>query len=194
MRLSVAEQYYYLVSSLPGLAFFTPVPITRAVFFETCRGSLNAAGMEELEAVLEGRREDVKTGFGSAWLDGDRQLRNAIARQRALRLGVDEKKHLKEHHGYRVDAEDVVSDAYSRANPLERELALDRYRWNLADELSQADPFGLSTLLAYAVKLEINAHWQSLTPEKGRDRLEEMLEVVGVSSEEAAGWGGLAQL
>ncbi|HMO50731.1 MAG TPA: DUF2764 family protein [Kiritimatiellia bacterium] len=190
----MAAQYYYLVSSLPGLTFSSPAALSRAAFVEACRSQLAEPDLAEVAAVIDGRRDDLRTEAGRVWIDADRQLRNAIVRQRALRLGVDEKKHLKEHQGFRVDAEDAVSDAFSRANPLERELALDRFRWNLAEELALSDPFGLPAVLAYAVKLEINEHWQSLTAEKGRDRLEEMLEVVGVSSEEAAGWGGLAQL
>ena len=187
-------QYYYLVSSLPGQVFSAPAAMDRHVFVDECRRILVDQDRLEFDALMEGRIDDVRTPFGRSWIDSDRQMRNAIARARAIRSGVDEKKYIREHGGFRVDIESAVDDAYSRPNPLERELALDRFRWNLADELSRHDPFGLATILAYGVKLEINAHWQSLTPEGGAASLERLVGVVGVSSEEVSGWAGLAQL
>jgi hypothetical protein len=49
-------------------------------------------------------------------------------------------------------------------------------------------------VLAYAVKLGINERWQALTPERGRERFDEAVGLVGVSSQELSGWAGLAQL
>jgi hypothetical protein len=187
----VSTQYYYLVASLPWLTFSAPAVMTKNDFIAECRRQLLPDDLIELEALLDGRRADVKTTFSCTWLDGDTQLRNAIVRQRALRLGVEEKKFLKPHDGFRVDAEAAVNDAYSRANPLERELALDRFRWKLAEELFARDPFGLPAVLAYGVMLAINEHWRSLTPELGKDRLEDLVGMVGVSADEVAGWGGV---
>jgi hypothetical protein len=187
----VSTQYYYFIASLPWLTFSFPAALTKKDFLEECRRHLLPDDMVELDALLDGRRADVKTPFSSTWLDGDTQLRNAIVRQRALRLGVEEKKYLKAHDGFRVDAEAAVSDAFSRANPLERELALDRFRWKLAEELFVRDPYGLPAVLAYGVMLAINEHWRSLTPELGKDRLESMVAMVGVSADEVAGWGGV---
>jgi len=190
----VTAQYYYLVASLPSLVFSAPAAWGLAAFVEECRRHLAEDDQRELDALLAAQPESVATDFSRRWLHADRQLRNAIARARALRLGVDEKKYVRPHEGFRVDVEAAVDDAYSRPNPLERELALGRFRWSLADELSAGDPFALPAVLAYGVKLQINEHWQSLTPERGRERLEEMLGVAGVSSDEVAGWAGLAQL
>lgn len=190
----MALQYYYLVASLPGLVFSAPASLSRPAYIEECRRHLTITDAAELDALNDGRMDAVTTDFSRDWLRADTQMRNAIARTRALRLGLDEKKYIKDHQGFRVDVESVVDDAYSRANPLERELALDRFRWNLADELSAADPFGLPAVLSYAVKLGINEQWQALTAEKGRERLEAFVGVVGVSSQELSGWAGLAQL
>lgn len=190
----MAAQYYYLVASLPGLTFSAPSSLGKKEFLDECRRQLSPDDQAELEALLDGRRGEVKTAFSRGWLDGDTQLRNAIVRQRALRLGVEEKKFLKDHEGFRVDAESAVNDAYSRENPLERELALDRFRWKLAEELSAGAPFGLPTVLAYGVMLTINEYWRSLTPELGKDRFEDLIGMVGVTSEEVAGWGGVGQL
>jgi len=190
----VSSRYYYLIASLPALVFSQPAAMSRAGFIAECEQQLDGSDLAEVTALLDARLEDVHRDFSRAWLHADRQLRNAVVRARALRLGVDEKKFLQSHEGFRVDAEAAVSDAFSRANPLERELALDRYRWNLADELSAGDPFALPALLAYAVKLALNEHWRALTPELGRERFEEMVELVGVSAQEVSAWSGLSQV
>jgi len=190
----VTTSYYFLVASLPSLAFSTPAQLLKSDFITECRRHLSAEHMTELDALLEGRSADVKTDFSRRWFDAECQLRNAIVRSRALRLGVDEKKFIKDHRGFRLDVESAVDDAFSRANPLERELALDRFRWSLADELSAGCSFQLPALLAYGVKLSIHERWRALTAELGRERFEEVIGTVGVSSGEVAGWAGLAQL
>mgnify|MGYP001174188061 CR=1 FL=1 len=188
------SRYYYFVASLPSLSLTAPAPVTLDDFTAGARQQLSPPDIAELDALLAGQLDSVRQDFSRDWLNANRQLRNAAARTRALRLGVDERKYQREHTGFRVDAEGAVDDAFSRANPLERELALDRYRWALADELSLGDPFGLPAILAYAVKLNLCLRWQALTPEKGRERLEEIVGNVGVSTQEMAGWSGLARL
>jgi hypothetical protein len=190
----VPTTYYYLVASLPGLVFSAPAALSRTDFVTECARHLTPEDQTELEALLAGHYDHVRSTFSRDWLNSERQMRNAVVRARALRLGVDEKKFVKDHEGFRLAAEAAVNDAFSRANPLERELALDRFRWNLADELNAGDPFGFAAILAYAVKLAINEHWRALTPERGRERFEEMVGVVGVSSQEVAGWSGLSQM
>ncbi len=190
----MSKSYYYLVASMPGLVFTVPAPLTMQDLTNECARHLDATDLAELMAVIQGRREDVQSTFGREWLDGERQLRNAVVRARALRLGVDHKKFMKEHRGFRVVAEAAVNEAFARANPLERELALDRYRWGFAEELCAGHPFELASLLAFAVKLAINERWRTLTMEQGRERFEEMVGVVGVSSQEVAGWAGLSQV
>jgi hypothetical protein len=71
--------------------------------------------------------------------------------------------------------EKAVTDAFAKPNPLERELTLDRCRWQLADDLALRAAFGLSAVLAYAVKLQIAARWAGLKDEPGRQRVEELV-------------------
>jgi len=190
----VTAQYYFLVASLPGLSFSAPAPVTRAYFLHECQQHLSGNDFAELSAVLEHREEEARSAFARDWFNCNRQMRNAIVHQRASRLAVEGGKYCRAHSGYRMDLEVAVTEAFARANPLEREMALDRVRWNLADELNGGDVFGLTALLSYGIKLSILARWQSLSAEKGQERLDETVGVVGVSSEEVAGWSGLAQM
>lgn len=190
----MTSRYYYLIASLPALVFSQPAAMSRVAFMAECGQHLDGADLAEVTALLDGRLDGVRSDFSRSWLHADRQLRNAVVRARALRLGVDEKKFLQDHEGFRVDAEAAVNEAFSRPNPLERELALDRYRWNLADELCAGDPFALPALLAYAVKLALNEHWRALTLELGRERFEAMVDTVGISAQEVSAWSGLSQV
>jgi hypothetical protein len=191
----MAASHYYLIASLPGLAFSAPAPMPVSALLEEAARHLDAASLDELRAVVDpsGAPAPV-TLFGRAWQDGEIQLRNALARARGVRRGADDKKHQKAHRGFRVDIERVVTEAMSRAHPLEREQALDRFRWAMAEELAAGDAFGLPTLLGYAVRLRICERWQALSDEAGRERFEDTVGVVGVSSQELAGWAGLAQM
>ena len=62
----------------------------------------------------------------------------------------------------------VVADAFARATPLERERALDRFRWRVIEELQGYDPFAFSGIMAYALKLRIAARWGAMDEEQGR--------------------------
>lgn len=190
----MSNTYYYLVASLPALAFAAPGEMSCDAFVALCGEHLSVADHAELTALLAGRYDEVRTEFSRGWLDADRQVRNASVRARALRLGVDEKRFLREHRGFRVAAETAVNEAFARAHPLDRELALDRFRWNLADEWSLGEPFSLEAVLAYGMRLAINERWRGLTPERGRERFDEMVDVVGVSSQEVSAWSGLSQV
>ena len=63
----------------------------------------------------------------------------------------------------------------AKANPLAREMGMDAARWKFVDDLALADAFGLSAVLAFAVKLRLVARWATLEEEAGRERLEELV-------------------
>jgi hypothetical protein len=69
----------------------------------------------------------------------------------------------------------MVTDAFTRINPLEQEAELDRARWVLADDLALTEPFGLAGILAFAVKLRIAERWAGFDEEKGRKNVEELI-------------------
>jgi hypothetical protein len=52
-------------------------------------------------------------------------------------------------------------------DPLDRELALDRLRWTLLDELAVAAPFGLQAVLAYGLKLRLAEKWAAMDETEG---------------------------
>lgn len=168
-------KYYYLVASLPALTIGDPSPFSPADLRSRCATLMSEDDLAELDRVLEGRAAEGRSGFCRRWLAADAQLRNAVARVRAGRLGIEVRPHLKEHAGFSVLIEKAVTDAYARPDPLGRASALDRCRWQLLDEIAFEDAFGLTAILAFAVKLQIVMRWAELKDEQGRQKVEEFV-------------------
>lgn len=169
--------YHYLVASLPTLSFGAPNPFSSREFFTRCAGVLATADLAILEAVQQGQAASGSR-FAEAWTARETQLRNAVARSRGTRLGIDSRSFQREHAGYDVALAQAVTDALAQHTPLEREQALDRCRWRLADELALDDPFGLGVVLAFAVKLRIAERWAGLTEAAGQRKLDEMIQTI----------------
>ncbi len=168
--------YYYLVAGLPTLALGEPPPRAAADFLPACAHLVGPAELEELRRALEGRTEEGVTDFLRQWTRTETQLRNAAARVRAGRLSVEPGAHLQEHAGWDTYVEKAVVDAYAKPNPLERELALDHFRWKMLEEMVLMEPFGLGALLAYAIRLRMAMRWAGMQEETGREKLEKTLE------------------
>ncbi|MFH0881316.1 MAG: DUF2764 family protein [Lentisphaerota bacterium] len=165
-------KHFYLVSSLPSLALGEPVPFSVEDFRFKCMGVLTVPELEELDLVLAGRMSEGESPFSRQWFSIDAQMRNAVARVRATRLGIDSKNFLKDHPGYSMQVEKSVTDAFAKATPLDRELELDHCRWVLLDDLTLQDAFGFIAVMAFAVKLQIAERWAALKDDVGRKRVE----------------------
>jgi hypothetical protein len=168
-------QYYYLVASLPTLVLGDAAPLTLDEFRSMCEASLSEEDLRELECVLAGRFEDGVSTFCRDWLAVETQLRNALVRVRATQHGVDPSAYLHEHAGYEMAIEKAVTDAYTKPNPQERELSLDRFRWKRVDDLAQEELFGLPAVLAYALHLVLVQRWTAMDLEKGQARAEDFI-------------------
>ncbi|SBT05144.1 conserved hypothetical protein [Candidatus Accumulibacter aalborgensis] len=177
--------YHYLVASLPMLFFGDQNPFSAREFLSRCVGVLKTEHLAILEAVLHGQSV-VGNAFAMTWAARETQVRNAVARFRAMRLGVDSQAFQRPHAGFDVGLAQAVTDALAQHTPLEREQALDRCRWSIADELALADPFGFGTILAFAVKLRITERWTGLTEATGQRKVEEFIEAMTKPQDPAA--------
>ena len=167
--------YYYLVASLPTMVLGENPPVTPEAFRFSCTGVLKEDDLWDLDAVLAGRPDQGSSEFARDWFSAEAQLRNAAVRLRGTRLGVEARGYLKDHPGFSVAVEKAVADAFAKGNPLEREFALDRARWQVLDELTLRDTFGLPAVLAFAVKLQLASRWAQMKDDEGQKRVEELV-------------------
>lgn len=167
--------HWYLVSSLPYLRFGEKPPMSREAFLSACAGWLSEEEIAVLRAVLE-NRDPADGGVAQCWWNGEVELRNAVVRVRAKNRGIDPARFIRPHIGFSVSIEKMVTDAFTRANPLEQEAELDRARWALAEELALSEPFGFAGILAFAAKLRIAERWAGLNDAAGQSRVEEFIE------------------
>lgn len=169
-------KYPYLASSLPMLVFGAP-PATRLEdFVFSCMGVLSTEDYSDLQCLAEARPEATTTSFGQCWCALETQLRNAVATHRAAHWHADARSAQHTHSGYSVFLERAVTDAFTKENPLEREKALDRTRWQLLDDLCAEDPFGSAAVLGHAIRLRIAERWSNMQEESGRKQLEELVD------------------
>ena len=135
-----------------------------------------------LEDLLATGGERGAHPFTAAWRERDTRLRNAVARARASRLGRDAAPYLRPERGFDTYTLKAVEEAFARPTPAERELELDRFRWQVLDELAGRAMFSVEAVLAYALKLRIAERWSRLEPEAGRRVVEEFVASQGAAA------------
>ncbi len=163
--------FYYFIASLPTVTLTAPPPWTPADFLAEARRLVDPETAAELEALTADDAAAATSALAARWRAAETQLRNALARSRAVRLDLDPAPFLRPHEGFSNYIEQAVVEAFAKPNPLERELSLDRFRWSLLEEWAREEPFGRNALLAYALKLKLSERWGRATDEDGRKRL-----------------------
>ena len=167
--------HWYLVSSLPYLRFGEKPAVSREAFLAACTDWLAEEDVAVLLTVFE-NRSPPGNETARRWWSGEVELRNAIVRVRAKNRSADAARFIRPHDGFSLSVEKMVTDAFTRANPLEQEAELDRIRWAQADELALTAPFGFPGILAFTVKLRIAERWAGLDDAAGRVKVEEFIE------------------
>ncbi|HUT26037.1 MAG TPA: DUF2764 family protein [Sumerlaeia bacterium] len=185
--------YYYLVASLPPLALDEAIPFTPETFLHSCEihsceNLLSRADLDDVRCIVSRRPERGRHRFLRTWIGRETRLRNALARRRAAARGLDPLPFLRDDEGSDSAIERAAAEAMAADDPLRRELALDRFRWQTLDDLAWPEPFGASALFAFALKLQIADRWRRLTVERGREVLKEI-----VSENLKSASGGSAQ-
>ncbi len=146
-------QHYYLVASLPMLAFDGPPPLSSPAFLRLCQEQAPEvhALLERVSfASLAARAGDPSPWRGyAAW---ETALRDELAVQRAQRLGIDPGPWLRPAP-FVAGLAAVVKEALAAGSPLAVETALDHRRWARLDELEAGGGFGVGRLVAYRLKL-----------------------------------------
>jgi hypothetical protein len=131
-----------------------------------------------------------KNAFIRGWFAFDRDIRNIVTALGCRRMGLDSGRELI-GEGFVAETVRRVSGAdfglgrefvwidlllrSYQASLIERELAIDRIRLDMLDELTVSSGFSLDKVLALVVRLGIAERWLALDAETGRDLLSRIL-------------------
>lgn len=187
--MSATMAYYFLAASLPTLSLEESPPITGAEFLRACEDNVSRRDHEDLRHIVEGEPDKAVHPFVRDWLCRETLLRNEIAIARAARLGVEADPFLRYCEFYEPYTAAAVAEIMggredSRVvgpSPRDREMAFDRFRWAVLDEMTVFTPFGIEAIFAFALKLGMALGWARLDAKKGQNALDGFLKKAFVS-------------
>lgn len=168
--------YYSLVASLPHLQIGDEPPFSTEEYIDNCAQWITDYELKILQRVVLKQETDLAhCQLCQAWHSIETQIRNTAARLRGHKLGVDVKEYIQSHDGFSGEVEALVTDAFTRNDPLEIEEELDRARWKLADDLIGLKSFEFEKILAYGIQLKIVERWDRMDVHVGKEKLEAVI-------------------
>ena len=154
----------YISASLPFLRFGDTPPFSVSELRSRCESVMSEEEIAAFDALWSG--DPCDDPFVSAYRDHETQLKNILGHARAASWGQDVRFTERPFRGYDVTFAKMVTDAYAKANPLEREEDLDRARFWLVDQLAPEEE-SMANLYAFAIKLKICERWAKISSEAG---------------------------
>lgn len=161
---------YYLISQLPsldGINENTPLPITSERFAELCRRFLGKKVQGESEKItLAPPRSPEKTASPliEKWNEGERNLRLALAKLRADKLG----KHFdSDNQSFSAGLLQAARTAVEIESPMEAEKFLNKYRLDFLETLRPMDSFSEEYVFYYGLKLRLIERIRKFDSESG---------------------------
>ena len=145
-----------------------PLPLSLAEFRGRCEGVLEPQELEALDVLLSGQvNEECKDEFVLAYQARDIQMKNVSGRLRAQAWGPEVRFAEKSFAGYDVTFAKMIQDAFSKSNPMEKEMDIDRARFWLVDSLAGVGEGTVYHVYAYAIKLQICERWSRISEKAG---------------------------
>lgn len=181
------EQYYALKASLPMLLFDGACPITEERFFECCASFLPEESLDFLRSLdLCPVAEPHFPGSSSMdrFARWEITLRNTLAVLRGAKLSLDASPYLVEQEDEEFEALTAAKRIFSlQADPLERDRALDRARWDFLESMELDHTFDFDALCIYCCKMQIRNKWASRQKDKALANLEKAADLSEKASE-----------
>jgi len=163
----------YLLSSLPSLELGMVAPFSVEEYRRRCDG-MGGVNLSDFDAVVAGvaGSHPFTTKYANVLIE----IKNATAAFRASKW-EGENIRISEHSylGYHVNLHQKLAEAINIQNPLEREIAFERARWQMVDELAGIEYFSEAKAYAYIVKLQINNRIASLNEDAGKTAVENFI-------------------
>ncbi|HBC87426.1 MAG TPA: hypothetical protein DCZ94_10765 [Lentisphaeria bacterium] len=165
--------YYYLLSSLPLLRKGEQPPITSEYLLSSCSqmlGPKTADWLMQVKLFPEKENPFGKSSAVNKWYIWEKELRNRLAKFRALRL---EREYGNGENGNSIaDIDRSIEEILSTSNPLEREKLLDALRWRALDGFEFGHDFDFDLLCIYRIKLLLLEKWIGREQRKGLENLD----------------------
>jgi len=164
----------FLLSSLPTLELGAQVPFSVKEFRRLCEG-IDGVSLNDFDAVVAG-----SPGFHPFTKDYANvliEIKNATAAMRAHKwegenIRVSERSYSNHH----ASLQQKIAEAMNIQNPYEREIALERARWQIVEELAGGvNYFSEAKVYAYLVKLQINNRINGFSEEAGKAAVEDFI-------------------
>ncbi len=161
---------YYLISQLPsldGLSENMPLPITEERFCELCRDNLGENQLSDFEKIsLAPSKIYEKTGSAliEAWNEGERNLRLALAKIRADKLG---KKIDFQNSNLPTEFIKIADSATEMDSPMEAERFLYDFRLKFLEALRPIDSFSCDYIYYFYIKLKLTVRMRGFNRELG---------------------------
>lgn len=167
--------YYYLVASLPHLKFGAAPRLTPGEFLRRCAAQVSAADYRILAETELFQAQPARTGLAllDRWHDRERALRNALASERAKRLGAAAGHPRDFRHDHSLA--EIVRYLLALDSPLAADEELDRVRWRFLEELAFGHYFDVEILVVYRLKLRILERRVRFDPVVGAALLDRLL-------------------
>ena len=145
---------FYFISTLPTLRWSEKAPLSYANFMERCSENFGSDYAQKLAQLQLLPSEEPKSLVARQWLDFEAFVRNTVAEFRKAKLRRQNVVFTR-HETSHLSPGDVkrIEEIMAIHSPLERENALDLFRWKYLDDLAAAHFYDDSLLEIYALKL-----------------------------------------
>ncbi|MBN2060634.1 MAG: hypothetical protein JW882_09500 [Deltaproteobacteria bacterium] len=166
-------EYFYLVSSLPGLKPEGSIPISTKEFVETCARLMKKSDFELLQAAMLNtvEIEPHQNDLIGRWQAYEYGLRNELVRLRARKHSIDPESSL--HQPFlNPQMAALAREIFDEESPLKAEQRYIKVLWAALDELQACQSFNLEYLMVYYLKLQLLERKTLFRLDAGKQKLE----------------------
>lgn len=116
--------------------------------------------------------------FISEYFKFDKEIRNVMVRNIAGKENLDESKYAIGEIFTEFEEYSKLQQILENPNLIERELQIDKLKWNKISEITDFHYFDLDVILAFIAKGKIVRRWTGLDKEKGAKLFKELINEV----------------
>ncbi len=170
--------FFYFLSSLPMPRWGEKPPMSYDRFIALCRSQLGDKLSDEVAALqlVPCENRDGMSPVAEAWNRFETFLRNTVGGIRKSRMRKSKTVMTKHETDYlsSLDAK-RIEEILSIASPLERENALDNFRWKFLDGIETQHAYSKGAVEIYALRLLLLEKQASRQYEAGRAAFDKLM-------------------